>query len=312
MSMCHGGEVAIVLPELRRRSLVCLQEVVGILERHSVRYWLDFGTLLGAVREGRAIPWDGDYDLGTLEGDIDKNADLWAELRSAGYAVQIQPNNVRMWRRTWNVGRCGIDLHRYRVCGDFAVYHYGMAFSNPLSRRLRRLADLTELALPVTQERDGCYFDSIAQLLLEKGQGVRALHSTDPLAYCHGPWNSMYSFRLRIGDLIVESDPLSNESSLARKWVALVRSLPDMCVRAILQVLHSCLRRASTIPLLEVRFPCAYFEHLERIPFHSMELPCPNRREQYLEDIYGPDWRIPKQHWEISSDSPKAKGADKV
>lgn len=48
------------------------KHVVEVLEGSGVRYWLEGGSLLGAVRLRDVIPWDYDVDLGVYRDDVAK------------------------------------------------------------------------------------------------------------------------------------------------------------------------------------------------------------------------------------------------
>lgn len=65
-----------------------LKEVVELLHKHEIAYWLDCGTLLGAQRYGGIIPWDFDLDIAILAPDFDNVYKVLNQLDSSNYVVQ--------------------------------------------------------------------------------------------------------------------------------------------------------------------------------------------------------------------------------
>lgn len=60
---------------LREAQLIMLEMLVefdALCKKHNLRYWLDSGTLLGAVRHEGFIPWDDDIDLSMPIEDYEK------------------------------------------------------------------------------------------------------------------------------------------------------------------------------------------------------------------------------------------------
>lgn len=64
----YNGE-GTILRVAQLRMLTILLEIDKICKRHSIPYWLDYGTLLGSVRHKGFIPWDDDLDISCLKKD---------------------------------------------------------------------------------------------------------------------------------------------------------------------------------------------------------------------------------------------------
>jgi len=60
---------------VKKAQLIMLDMLIEfdrICQKHNLQYWLDSGTILGAVRHGGFIPWDDDVDISMPENDYKK------------------------------------------------------------------------------------------------------------------------------------------------------------------------------------------------------------------------------------------------
>lgn len=61
-----------LLRNLQLHVLEMLKFVTGICNKYNLEYWLEFGTLLGAVRHEGFIPWDDEIDIAMSRKDFER------------------------------------------------------------------------------------------------------------------------------------------------------------------------------------------------------------------------------------------------
>ena len=67
-----GEAIGALEPEIVLKLYQTLKDAHDTLTAAHLPYWIDSGTLLGAVRHGGLIPWDDDLDLCVRREDTDK------------------------------------------------------------------------------------------------------------------------------------------------------------------------------------------------------------------------------------------------
>lgn len=77
----------IVGDELKHVQLDILKHVDGFCRKHSIRYFMSGGSLIGAVRHKGFIPWDDDIDIMMLRPDYEKFIAEYSEKDSSCYRV---------------------------------------------------------------------------------------------------------------------------------------------------------------------------------------------------------------------------------
>lgn len=70
MDVTEAKEATGALRNRQIENLELLKEFIRVCHLLKVDYWLDDGTLLGAVRNNKTIPWDDDCDVAVTEHDM--------------------------------------------------------------------------------------------------------------------------------------------------------------------------------------------------------------------------------------------------
>ena len=87
----QGNDVLKRLQSIEFEMAVIIRD---IFERNDIRYVIEYGSLLGAVRHGGFIPWDDDFDYVVWEEDYEKASEaLRRELPAGKYILHDQQSD---------------------------------------------------------------------------------------------------------------------------------------------------------------------------------------------------------------------------
>lgn len=106
-----------------------------ICDAHGIRFWLAYGTLIGALRHKGFIPWDDDLDVWILQSDLNKFIHFAREELPNDVYLELPNDNPRMENgliRLRDNYSCGFVYHkRHQLLND----HHGITIDIfPLER----------------------------------------------------------------------------------------------------------------------------------------------------------------------------------
>lgn len=100
------------LERLQSIELEILAVIDRICRENDIDYFIDGGTLLGAVRHGGFIPWDDDIDLGMPKADYDRFCAIAPEKLPEGYSLHTSMNTEgysALWAKVFKDGTRFVD-----------------------------------------------------------------------------------------------------------------------------------------------------------------------------------------------------------
>ena len=104
-----------------------LKDTKEILDKANIVYWLDWGTLLGAIRDKKVIEWDGDIDISTFSKNWENVNSVLSEFEKKGFEI-IDISKVKLDRKIYYqkifLSRSGfhLDLWFYQLKNENFLY----------------------------------------------------------------------------------------------------------------------------------------------------------------------------------------------
>ena len=92
-----GYEVSEKMKKVWAVELNLLEYFDQLCREHNLRYFVDYGTLLGAVRHQGFIPWDDDIDIVMLRDDYEKLKMIAQDEVSSPYFFQNSYTDIMIW-----------------------------------------------------------------------------------------------------------------------------------------------------------------------------------------------------------------------
>ena len=127
-----------------------LREVKEVFDKNDVNFWLDTGTLLGAVRDGKIIEWDTDIDLATWYNGITKLIFTFRELKKRGFNITLNRKWAVMTIKKFD---CNINVSLYHKRGGYAWKIWRVPKKRMIISVLNRCVNISNLKVYATPER---------------------------------------------------------------------------------------------------------------------------------------------------------------
>ena len=290
-------------------------DFLNILEKYKIKYWLDYGSLLGAIREKKPILWDSELDISLWNHDLDSFLEIIPALEKSGFipeywdgtyfSADMPYSNIKFSRYSGDILGYEIDVHFYLKTKDFAVRPFGSRFSSKVLQRLEGLL------------RSNSYIKNFG--IIKKNHIKKDLTFDFNAIYCV----LLSKFSVEIIERILLHKKIlviSRNNNVSKFNMYLLSGKKLVCVNAEKQNSHSQIggiirygienlgyyitnKFNSVIYFFtklfpresyhKVKVPIKFFNSFNKSKYAGIRVNVPSLHDDYLKSLYG-NWKVPK------------------
>lgn len=110
--------------EMKADGLSTIFEIDKLLSQKNAVFFVDFGTLLGFVRNRKPLSWDYDIDFGICFNDLFQWEDLGKAMKTSGFQLEKQfTYNGTITEQTFRRNNIYIDFFSHFIDDDSSYYY---------------------------------------------------------------------------------------------------------------------------------------------------------------------------------------------
>lgn len=257
------------LKKLKRAELNILKDFIAVCQKHNLKYFICWGTAIGAVRHHGFIPWDDDIDVGMLRDDYEKFARIAKREMSDHYyvttpktmknyasgVIKVQRLGTRFVPEFSRTMKCRLCLHI-----DIFVFDNADEDEHKLRHKINKVRNISKILFLCGSPYPEIPFGGV------KGAAAKAICY---VAHYVFKWS-----RLSISGLYDKMEKISKSSNYKNTGSV---------------ICYNCLRPMQSKMELKDLFP------LTEMQFEDIKVYLPGNYHKYLTNYYGDYMSLPPE-----------------
>lgn len=262
------------LEKLKRAELNILKDFIAVCEKHGLKYFVCWGTAIGAVRHKGFIPWDDDIDVGMLRDDYEKFVRIAKREMSDHYYVTTPKTMKNYASGVIKVQRLGTRFvpefsrtMKCRLCLHIDIFVFDNADEDQviLKKKINRVRNISKALFLCGSPYPEIPFKGI------KGMAAKAVCY---IAHYVFKWT-----HLSIAKLYDKMEKISKSANY--------RDTDSVICYNCLRPMQSKMKREDLFPLKEVEF-------------ENIMVYVPNNYHKYLTSYYGDYMKLPPKEQRVN------------
>lgn len=256
-----------ILEKLQLTQIEILEEIVRICEKYHLRYFMIYGTLIGAIRHQGFIPWDDDLDIGMPRDDYEKFMQVAKSELSEKYYLQNTDTESEYWLTFAKIRKNNTVFEEPSVAGMSDKIHKGI------------FVDI--FPFDYVKKNSGVFVH--LQFILSKA-------IIETMYYKAGVYSTKASLNYKTLDSVLNMLSMRMLSKLQSK----IASAQNRKKSKYLADLNSSRKYLAAI------YPISYFLPVQDGDFAGKKFKIPNDYDTYLKMVYGDYMKLPKEEERVN------------